>query len=116
MNISQIEIREKISVELVKELSLEYTNKEAADIVDCTVGTLNKIARENNFKFKKSTDILESEKMSADIFDKINNGYTYTELSEEYQVDYDVIRNRYRRYLKKNGIFKDDNRIINGVR
>ena len=113
---SQIEIREKISVELVKELSLEYTNKEAADIVDCTVGTLNKIARENNFKFKKSTDILESEKMSADIFDKINNGYTYTELSEEYQVDYDVIRNRYRRYLKKNGIFKNDNRIINGVR
>lgn len=105
--------RKAIDVELVRKLAKDYTNIEVASLLGCNKDALNRVAKKHSIKFKNN--ISENEKINKDIFDKIESGYTYQELANIYGVDYNTIRMRYNRYLKRNGRVKTDTRITNGV-
>ena len=107
--------RKLIDVEIVRNLAKEYTNIEIANILGCTIGALNRVARKNNITFKKLNRTSENDQLNKEIFNYIQSGYTYGQLAKMYNLEYNAVRARYNRYLKKHNIIKEDKRLVDGV-
>ena len=107
--------RKLIDVEMVRNLAKEHTNIEIANILGCNIDALNRVARKNNITFKKLNRTSENDQLNKEIFNYIQSGYTYGQLAKMYNLDYNAVRARYNRYLKKHNIIKEDKRLVNGV-
>ena len=63
----------------------------------------------------KSTRITVDENIMNDIVNRVENGESFDSIGHYYNENKDTIRMRYNRYLKKQGIIKEDLRITSGT-
>lgn len=92
----------------------DYSVKEIADRYNCTVGSIRQMLKSMGLQSKRVASAVE-EDTTIDIYNKIESGESYETIAEHYGVTKDVIRMRYNRYLKKQGIIKEDTRAIGGT-
>lgn len=115
-NIKANNKRNKDIVEIIRELAKTHSSSDIANLVGYNVASVNRIIKKYNIKVTQREDATYIKyKLDEDIFQKVQLGYSYNTIASEYGLTYDSVRMRYNRYLKKNGVVKEDTRIVNGV-